>query len=253
MPNKKYCEYGDLLITCTGENDWRIAESCTYLGSEKIIAGSDLFVLKHTQNPKYIAYALSTTNSKVQKRKLSSGSNVLTHISYASVKKIQIPLPPLETQKQMADLLDSFRTSVKELTINLKKELYLRKKQYEYYRDKLISDVIEKGWGEYRSLEEIATEIYRGSGVTNSQIGSGDYPCTTPGSISNAFSVWFDCCNFKINPSLIKNPKYFEYGTLLLVAASQVMRCIADCCAYLGKEKAIAGGNMFLLTHNQNP
>nr|WP_246307755.1 restriction endonuclease subunit S [Candidatus Mycoplasma haemohominis] len=71
--------------------------------------------------------------------------------------------------------------------------------------------------------------------------------------MSNAFSVWFDKCNFTVNPSLIKNPKYFECGDLLIVAASQVIRCIGDCCAYLGKEKAIAGGNMFLLTHNQNP
>ncbi|GCE63900.1 hypothetical protein MHSWG343_09070, partial [Candidatus Mycoplasma haematohominis] len=117
-----------------------------------------------------------------------------------------------------------------------------------------LTNQLTKGedW-EWKSLGEIATDIYRGNEVDNSQIGTGSYPCTTYGSISNAFSVWFDKCNFTVNPSLIKNPKYFEYGTLLLVAASQVMRCIADCCAYLGKEKAIAGGNMFLLTHNQNP
>ncbi|WP_216083676.1 restriction endonuclease subunit S [Candidatus Mycoplasma haematohominis] len=246
--NIKYCEYGSLLITSTGENLKDIGKSCVYLGQEKIIVGNGITIIKHNQNPKYLSYALSANKSKRQKMNLAQGVKVFGLSAY-KIQKIKIPLPSIEIQEQISEILDVLRELVRELEIELK----LRKKQYEYYLNKLISDVIEKEWGEYKTLGEIATEIYRGTGVTNSQIGSGDYPCTTPGSISNAFSVWFDCCNFKINPSLIKNPKYFEYGDLLFVTSSQIVRTIGDCCAYLGSEKAIAGADILVLKHHQNP
>ncbi len=48
--------------------------------------------------------------------------------------KIKIPIPPLEIQEEIVKRLDKFT----ELTKVLTKELTLRKKQYEYYRDKLL-------------------------------------------------------------------------------------------------------------------
>ena len=50
-----------------------------------------------------------------------------------------IPIPPFEIQQEIVRILDSFTALTAELTAELKAELTARKKQYEFYRDKLLS------------------------------------------------------------------------------------------------------------------
>ena len=52
-----------------------------------------------------------------------------------SIKAIRVPLPPIEVQREIVRILDNFT----ELTAELTAELSARKKQYEYYRDKLLT------------------------------------------------------------------------------------------------------------------
>ena len=53
--------------------------------------------------------------------------------------KFKIPLPPIEIQNKIVDILDNFREITSKLTIELTKELLSRKEQYHYYRNKLLS------------------------------------------------------------------------------------------------------------------
>ena len=69
ITSKKYFEYGDVLFAITGESVEEIGKSIVYLGNEKCLAGGDIVVMKHKQNPKYLAFALSTTNAQMQKSK----------------------------------------------------------------------------------------------------------------------------------------------------------------------------------------
>ena len=55
------------------------------------------------------------------------------------LNKIQIPVPPLPVQKEIVRVLDKYSTSVIALQQELTKELTARKKQYEHYRDALLS------------------------------------------------------------------------------------------------------------------
>ena len=54
-------------------------------------------------------------------------------------KKFLIPLPPLEEQERIVSILDKFDTLTTSLTEGLPKEIELRQKQYEYYRNMLLS------------------------------------------------------------------------------------------------------------------
>ena len=60
-------------------------------------------------------------------------------LNKANLSDIKIPLPPLEEQAAMVSLLDKFDSLCNSLTEGLPAEIELRKKQYEYYRDKLLS------------------------------------------------------------------------------------------------------------------
>ena len=86
-------------------------------------AGGDIVVLKHNQNPKYLSYALSTTNAQMQKSKGKVKSKVV-HSSVPAIESIIIPVPPLEVQAEIVNILDNFT------------ELTARKQQYEYYSKK---------------------------------------------------------------------------------------------------------------------
>lgn len=132
----KYFEHGDILFAITGESVEDIAKSCAYVGHEKCLAGGDIVVLKHAQNPKYLAYALSTLDARKQKSSGKVKSKVV-HASVPSIKAIRVPLPPIEVQREIVRILDNFT----ELTAELTAELSARKKQYEYYRDKLLTSV----------------------------------------------------------------------------------------------------------------
>lgn len=138
IQNKKYFEYGDVLFAITGESVDDIAKSCVYLGHDRCLVGGDIVVMKHNQNPKYLGYVLSTTAAQKQKSKGRVKSKVV-HSSVPDISKIVIPILPLEEQERIATILDRFNTLCNDLTSGLPAEIAARQKQYEYYRDKLLT------------------------------------------------------------------------------------------------------------------
>lgn len=60
-------------------------------------------------------------------------------LNLADLKLLTIPLPPLAEQKRIVDILDRFDRLCNDLTAGLPAEIAARRKQYEYYRDKLLS------------------------------------------------------------------------------------------------------------------
>ncbi len=134
----KYFEHGDILFAITGESVEEIAKSCAYIGNEKCLAGGDIVVLKHNQNPKYLSYALSTTEAQQQKSKGKVKSKVV-HSSVPSIEAIIIPVPPMEVQVEIVRILDNLTERTTELTVELTTELTARKKQYEYYKNQILN------------------------------------------------------------------------------------------------------------------
>lgn len=161
LQSKKYFEHGDILFAITGESVEDIAKSTAYVGYEKCLAGGDIVVMKHNQNPKYLAYSLLTTSACAQKSKGKVKSKVV-HSSVPSIKEIVVPLPPLPVQEEIVRILDSFTSLTAELQTKLQAELQARQKQYEYYRDQLLTfDVHGGGTSEvqWKTLGEVSDII----------------------------------------------------------------------------------------------
>ena len=57
----------------------------------------------------------------------------------AEMKKLKIPVPPLEEQKRIVAILDRFDKLCNDISEGLPAEIEARQKQYEYYRDKLLT------------------------------------------------------------------------------------------------------------------
>lgn len=85
---------------------------------------------------KYVYYFLKNYEYKI-KSKVRKAS--IPRLSRKVVDDLEIPLPPIEVQTEIVRILDKFTSLEAELEAELKAELDCRKRQYEYYRDKLLS------------------------------------------------------------------------------------------------------------------
>ena len=61
------------------------------------------------------------------------------HVHISSIENFKLPVPPLEVQREIVHILDSYTASNNELKEQLEKELAARQKQYEFYRDALLT------------------------------------------------------------------------------------------------------------------
>lgn len=108
----------------------------------------------HSQNPniniKFIYYFLKQNEPYFQK----IGSKMqMPQIATPDTDKFKIPIPPLSVQSQIVQILDTFT----ELNDQLTTELSMRQKQYQYYRDLLLSEhELAKVGFEWKSLGEVA-------------------------------------------------------------------------------------------------
>ena len=88
--------------------------------------------------PKFCSYFFSTTQVRQQIiQKSTFTTRALT--SGPKLSSILVPIIPLEEQQRIADILDKFHSLVTDISQGLPAEIEARKKQYEYYRDKLLS------------------------------------------------------------------------------------------------------------------
>ena len=206
---------------------------------------------------KYLFYFLSTQVNKM--RESASGMGSLPQISLKVTEEMQIPLPPLSIQSEIVHILDSFTLLTAELTA----ELTARQKQYAFYRDYLLDfsdeDVTKKipdidcSNVEYKRLGDIATAIYRGAGIKRDEVTETGIPCVRYGEIYTTYNVTFNDCVSHTDEGKIQNKKYFEHGDVLFAITGESVEEIAKSCVYLGHDKCLAGGDIVVLKHNQNP
>ena len=115
--------------------------------------------------PKYLYYVLSSEQFFLYNTQNSKGAK-MPRGSKDAIMQFPIPLPPLPVQQEIVRILDNFA----ELTAELAAELAARKKQYEYYRDFLLT--AKDGWTQMKIIDMLCQPI-------------SDGPHTTPAFVSN--------------------------------------------------------------------
>lgn len=112
LGNKRFCEYGDFLISNSGFEIERIGKGSAYLCDFKAIVSEHIWVIKHNQEPRYLSYAWATNHVKRQILKLEKTGVSAIHIYMDELKEITVPIPDLNVQKKIADQLDFFRKTL---------------------------------------------------------------------------------------------------------------------------------------------
>ncbi len=144
----------------------------------KFWAGAHCFVVKPTSATiinKYLYYILKNDQKLFMNAKLGAG---IPGLNKKELTGYQVPLPPLPIQQEIVSILDNFT----KLEAELEAELEARKKQYEYYRNQLLSPIEKDGkWYmngkevEWRTLGDVCTFQY-GKPLKEAQRNNGNFP-----------------------------------------------------------------------------
>ena len=105
------------------------------------ICSTGYCVLRPDQNkilPEWMYFNLQTEKFYKYVESFQQGASYPS-ISDSAVKNYEISIPPLEEQKRVVKILDKFDKLVNDITVGLPAEIELRRQQYEYYRNKLLS------------------------------------------------------------------------------------------------------------------
>lgn len=125
---------GDILFSNTGT----VGKMALVLEDPKNWGVNEgIYVIKPKQEliiSKFLYYYLSSTKAILDYSAKFTGST-LKHVTQKALTSLKIPVPPLEIQKEIVKVLDNFT----DYSTELQTELQARVKQYEYYRDKILS------------------------------------------------------------------------------------------------------------------
>jgi type I restriction enzyme S subunit len=141
--NLRLAEKDDVVVVAAGETIEDIGKGTAWLGEEGVVIHDACFYYKSNLNPKYVAYFTLTRQFHDQiKKHIRTGK--ISAINAKGLGKAIIPIPSLEQQERIVTILDKFDILTTTISEALPKEIELRKKQYEYYREKLLTFPKEK-------------------------------------------------------------------------------------------------------------
>ncbi|WP_136419048.1 restriction endonuclease subunit S [Herbaspirillum sp. ST 5-3] len=141
----RYAKPGDVVMAGVGETVEDVGKAVAWLGEEKVAIHDDSYAFRHSMNPKFISYVMQTAAFIDEKAKHVSRGKV-NRLLIDGIAKVRIPIPyPGNSEKSLAEqarivaILDKFDALTNSISEGLPREIELRKKQYEYYRDLLLN------------------------------------------------------------------------------------------------------------------
>lgn len=160
--------------------------------------------------------------------------------------RIQIPVPPLEVQREIVRILDQFTT--------LEAELEARRAQYEHYRNHLLSyeSLAARGPVEMVKLGDIAS-IQRGRRFTLDQLGGVGCPAIHYGQIYTHYGVSTTSVLSYIEESFSSSLRFALQGDVIVAAVGETVEDVGIGVAWLGADAVAYHDDSFALHHEQDP
>lgn len=130
LEDKYYCKNGDLLYAWSasfGPHIWKEERVIYHYHIWKMECKEKLYV-------KYMYYWLQSKDMYKQAFSNLHGAT-MAHLTKALMESLKVSVPSLQAQSRIVSILDTFEQSIS----NLEEQLAMREKQYEYYRNQLLT------------------------------------------------------------------------------------------------------------------
>jgi type I restriction enzyme S subunit len=137
-PGLRYAQPGDVVLTDVGETVDDVGKAVAWLGDGEVAIHDHCYAFRHSLDPTYVSYCMQTASFRAQKSKYVARTKVKT-LLMGGFAKVVIPVPARGEQERVVGILNRFDVLVNDLTVGLPAELAARRKQYEYYRDRLLT------------------------------------------------------------------------------------------------------------------
>ena len=266
--DRKLVKKGDFAINSRSDRRGSCGISI-YDGSVSLI--NTILAPKGEMHPKYYDWLFHTVQFADEFFKWGHGIvDDLWTTTYQDMKKINIPVPPFVEQQSIADFLDTKCAEIDALIADIQAGI----ESLEAYKRSVITEIVTKGIDKdapmknsgnewvgaipvnwvVTKLKYISRSIYKGSGITKEDVvENGDTPCVRYGEIYTKYNFVFNNCITRTNKQKISPRRYFSYGDILFVLTGEKIEEIGKNIAYLGNSKCLAGGDILIANHNQNP
>ena len=236
--------------------------------------GSPVLVVctpKYDAVPQFIIYylrALAMTNVFVA---LATGIRERScDLRWNKIAELDFILPPAVEQQAIADFLDKKCGEIDEM-VSLQEKIV---EELKTYKQSVITEAVCKGlnpdvpmkdsgiewvesipnhW-EVKKVKYLANTITKGSGITKEEVfANGDTPCVRYGEIYSKYGNSFKACISATNIDIQTAPRFFYKGDILCAGTGELVEEIGKSTVYLGEKRCLAGGDIIVINHNQNP
>ena len=195
-------------------------------------------------DPKFFYYKMKT----MRLSQMNEAAGVPS-MNQRKLGRIQIPVPPLEVQREIVRILDQFTT----LEAELEAELEARRTQYEHYRNHLLSyeSLASHGPVEMVELGDIAS-IRRGRRFTLDQLGAAGCPAIHYGQIYTHYGVSATSVLSYVEESFSSSLRFALPGDVIVAGVGETVEDVGIGVAWLGTDAVAYHDDSFALHHDQD-
>ncbi|WP_223144944.1 restriction endonuclease subunit S [Teredinibacter waterburyi] len=209
------------------------------------------FPKNSTINSKYLYHFLLSQQHNISSKVRRAS---IPRLSKTGFEKLQIPIPcpdnpkkSLEIQAEIVRILDTFT----ELTTELTTELNARKKQYNYYRDQLLS--FEEGEVEWKAFGDVG-EFIRGKRFTKADyVEDGGIKVIHYGEIYTQYGTSTTQALSQVRSEMAKSLRYAEPNDVVFTDVGETVEEVGKAIAWLGNEKVAIHDHCYAFRHSMNP
>lgn len=177
------------------------------------------------------------------------GSTV-KHLSSKELERSCVPVPPLEVQREVVELLDTFTALKTELEMELTTELDARRQQYASYRDALLAfsdqDIRWAAMGE-------VGEFFRGRRFTKADYVEDGVPCIHYGDIYTQYGTATETTTSHVDADLAQTLRFAQPGDLIIAGVGETVEDVGKAVAWLGHDEVAIHDDCFAFRHSLNP
>ena len=266
--DRKLVKKGDFVINSRSDRRGSCGVS-DYEGSVSLI--NTVMKPRDKMNPKYYNWLFHTVQFADEFYKWGHGIvDDLWTTNWKDMKHIDIPLPPLKEQIEIADFLDKKCNEIDSLADNIQSQITT----LEECKKSIISETVTKGlnpnvdmknsgiegvkeipshW-QVKRAKYICKSLFKGNGITKDDIkNDGDICCIRYGEIYSKYNGAVTAPTTSTNVSLVSSPKYIKKGDLLFAGTGELIEEIGKNIVYMGNAPCLAGGDIIIMRHSQNP
>lgn len=231
------------------------------------------YVFKETDQSdlRFINYIFTTKEFQKELRRYANGiMEIRLRVSAQDIIKRKIAFPPKKEQQKISDYLDEKCETIDQV-IETEEKIIEKLKEY---KQSIITKVVTKGLNKLASMKDsgvawigkipqhweikrlkyIAISFAKGKGITKEEVVmDGTVSCVRYGEIYSKYNNKFDSCFSKTKEEFLATPQYFSYGDILFAGTGELIEEIGKNIVYVGKEQCLAGGDIIVMRHQENP